>query len=135
MKTKSKLSTDILKIDPARVANKIEGGIREIILKQLKRRGAVVGLSGGIDSSVVSALCARALGRERVLGLIMPEVESSADSIQTGRQVADSLGIKPVLEEITPILKEAGCYRRRDEAIRKLIPTKRLLINHPSRKR
>jgi NAD+ synthase len=96
--------------------------IRDIVLKQLRRKGAVIGLSGGIDSSVVAALCVRALGPERVLGLFMPETDSSDESLRLGRMLADRLGIRTVLENIAPILQAAGCYARRDEAIRKVVP-------------
>lgn len=116
------ISHELLKIDPAREAERIEAAIRQLVFKQLKRKGVVVGLSGGIDSSVVAALSVRALGRDRVLGLFMPESDSSDESLEFGRMIADFLGIKTVLEDISPILKAAGCYRRRDEAIRTVIP-------------
>jgi len=89
---------------------------------ELRRKGAVVGLSGGIDSSVAAALCVRALGPDRVLGLFMPESDSSPDSLQLGRCLAEHLKIAVELEDITPILEGAGCYRRRDEAIRSVFP-------------
>ncbi len=82
----------------------------------------MVALSGGIDSSVVAALCVRALGPERVFGLHMPEKESSDDTLGFSRQVSDALGIDSVLEEISPILEAAGCYRRRDDSIRLVVP-------------
>jgi NAD+ synthase len=81
-----------------------------------------VGISGGVDSSVVAALCTRALGSKRVVGVLMPERECSDDSRRLGQQLADLLQIRTVLEDITPILDAAGCYRRRDDAIRKLVP-------------
>jgi NAD+ synthase len=86
------------------------------------RRGAVVALSGGIDSSVTAALCVRALGADRVFGLHMPERESSDDTLGFSRLVSDSLGIDSALEEISPMLEAAGCYRRRDDAIRAVCP-------------
>lgn len=116
------ISRELLKIDAAKETERIEAAIRQLAFKQLKRKGVVVGLSGGIDSSVVAALSVRALGRDRVLGLFMPESDSSDESLEFGRMIADFLGIKTVLEDISPILKAAGCYRRRDEAIRTVIP-------------
>ncbi len=89
---------------------------------KLKRRGAVLGLSGGVDSSVVAALCVRALGKDAVLGLFMNERDSSADTVTFGRLIADHLGIATVAEDISPILAAAGCYARRDAAIREVIP-------------
>jgi len=115
-------SAELLKIDCAQVAERIEVAIRDIVLQRLRRRGAVLGLSGGIDSSVSAALCARALGKERVLGLFMPEADSDPESLRLGRKVADSLGIETLLEDIHPILEAAGCYRRRNEAIREVVP-------------
>ena len=81
-----------------------------------------MGVSGGIDSSVVAALCTRALGKDRVLALIMPEADSSKDSEVLGRNLAESLGIRYVVEDITGTLEGAGCYRRRDDAIRSVVP-------------
>jgi NAD+ synthase len=87
-----------------------------------KRKGVVVAVSGGIDSSVVAALCVAALGPERVFGLHMPERESSSDTLSLSRGLTDSLGIESRLEEISPILEAAGCYQRRDDAIRMVVP-------------
>ena len=115
-------SAAALKIDAAQVADRIESAIRDIVAGQLRRKGAVLGLSGGIDSSVTAALCVRALGRERVIGLFMPEADSSPDSLALGRLMAETLGIRTFLEDITPILDGAGCYRRRDDAIRAVLP-------------
>jgi NAD+ synthase len=114
--------TDPLKIDAGRETERIAAAIRENVAKQLKRKGVVLGLSGGIDSSVVAALSVRALGANRVFGLFMPEADSSGESLRLGRLVADYLGIKTALEEITPVLKATGCYQRRDDAIRTVIP-------------
>lgn len=116
-----KFSKDVLNINAAEVTEKIEKALREQVA-QLKRRGVVVGLSGGIDSSVTAALCTKALGRERLLGLFMPELDSSDDSMKLGRLLADSLGVESVVEDIGPLLEAAGCYRRRDEAIRAQVP-------------
>jgi NAD+ synthase len=109
-------------LDAAQEVARIEAIIREMVFSRLKRRGVVVGLSGGIDSSVVAALSARAVGKDRVLGLFMPEQESADESLALGRRLADALGIQTVLEEIGPILTAAGCYRRRDDAIREMLP-------------
>jgi NAD+ synthase len=91
-------------------------------LARSKRRGVVVALSGGIDSSTVAALCVAALGKDRVFGLHMPEQESSPETIVLSRLLAESLGIDSTLEDITPILEGAGCYRRRNDAIRMVCP-------------
>jgi len=113
---------DLLHLDAETEIERIAKSIRETLGHKLKRRGAVVGLSGGIDSSVVAALCVRALGKERVLGLHMHEQESSDETRQLSSLIARSLGIASVDENITPSLEAVGCYRRRDEAIRAMIP-------------
>jgi NAD+ synthase len=82
----------------------------------------VVGLSGGVDSSVVAALCVRAVGPNKVLGVLMPEQDNDPDSLRLGNALAEALRIQTVVEEITPILEAAGCYRRRDEFIRRVFP-------------
>ena len=116
------ISREVLQIDAAAVAAEIEDTIRGQVRGELRRRGAVVGLSGGIDSSVVAALCARALGRDKVLALLMPERDSSADSTRLGRRVAESLGVEALLEDVGPALSALGCYRRQVEAIRAVFP-------------
>jgi NAD+ synthase len=115
-------SADVLKIDAAAVSASIEDEIREIVLLRLNRKGVVVAISGGIDSSVVAALCLRALGTTRVLGLMLPEADSSPDSLQFAILLAQSLGLRTQVEDIAGILTAAGCYQRRDDAIRKVIP-------------
>jgi NAD+ synthase len=120
--TTAVLSPSVLQIDPAAVANQIEASIRDIVWHRLHRRGIVVGLSGGVDSSVVGALAARALGHGRVLGLLMPEAESSPESVRLAQSLAAAFNIPNLVEDITGILTAAGCYRRRDAAIREVIP-------------
>ncbi len=116
------MTAGVLRIDAAATATRIEAGIREIVLANLRRKGVVVAISGGVDSSVVAALCVRALGSERVFGLFLPEKDCSPDSLRLGRLLAGSLGIRTCAEDITPVLEAAGCYRHRDEAIRTVIP-------------
>jgi NAD+ synthase len=111
-----------LRLNAAYEIERIAEAVRDQVGNQLRRRGVVLGLSGGIDSSVCAALCARALGPKRVLGLLMPERDSSGDSLRLGRLLAESIGVETVLEDITPLLEGSGCYRRRDDAIRSVIP-------------
>jgi len=116
------ISPEILQIDAARETERIAASIRDIVFNQLKRKGAVIGVSGGIDSSVVAFLCARALGNEHVLVLFAPESDSSPDSLRLGHMVAESLGVRSAVEDISPILRGARCYERRDESIRTVVP-------------
>jgi NAD+ synthase len=118
----SKFSPNVLDIDCAKVTAALEESIREIVFHRLRKKGAVVGLSGGIDSSVTAAICGRALGKDRVFGIMMPENDSSGDSLNLARLLADVLGIKTTVEDIGPTLEVLGCYQRRDDAIRKVIP-------------
>jgi len=116
------LSPSVLDIDAAAVAHHVATTLRDQVFHRLRRRGVVVGLSGGIDSSVVAGLAARALGSERVVGLLMPERESSSDSARLAGEVAAAFSIATVVEDITGVLESAGCYRRRDAAIRSVLP-------------
>jgi NAD+ synthase len=115
-------SREVLRIDPRQVAEQTEVAIRQTVLGDLRRRGAVVGISGGIDSSVVATLCARALGRERVVGLLMPERDSSGDALRLGRMLAEQLGIQFLVEDVSGTLAAVGCYERQTEAVRMVFP-------------
>jgi len=120
--TTAVFSADVLSIDAAAVSASIENEIRDIVLQRLNRKGVIVAISGGIDSSVVAALCLKALGSARVLGLMLPEADSSPDSLHFANLLAQSLGLRTQVEDIAAILTAAGCYQRRDDAIRKVIP-------------
>ena len=117
-----KVDKNSLKIDAAAVSEQLAETIRTQIRSTLRKAGAVVGISGGIDSSVVLALCAKALGPKRVLGIMMPETDSSPDSLTLARLLADKFGVETVVENISAGLDGLGCYRRRDEAIRQVFP-------------
>jgi NAD+ synthase len=108
--------------DPAAEADRIVGFIRSWLSTELRRRGAVVALSGGVDSSVCAALCVRALGPDRVFGLLLPERESSARSEELGRAVAEMLGISYVVQDITAALEALDAYGVRDRAIAEIVP-------------
>jgi len=111
-----------LDIDPAQETERIVSSLHRNVHQVLHRQGAVIGISGGIDSSVVLALCARAFGPERVVGILLPEGESSPDSTVLAHLVANKLGVSTVTEDISAALAGAGCYRRRDEAIVRIFP-------------
>jgi NAD+ synthase len=112
----------VLNIDAEAVAEKTATTLRKHILVTLRRKGAVIPVSGGIDSSVCAALCTRALGKERVFTLSLPERDSSSASRDLGKLLAESLGVGYAVENIGPILEAAGCYRRQEEAIRMVFP-------------
>ncbi|MCA9929552.1 MAG: NAD(+) synthase [Anaerolineales bacterium] len=115
-------SKQALVIDAAAETARLVASLRHTMGQVLHRRGAVVGISGGIDSSVVFALCVRAFGPERVTAVMMPEKDSDPDSEQLSRCLAQHYGVEPILEDITPVLGGFGCYRRRDAAIRRVFP-------------
>ncbi len=120
--TRETFSSALLRLDYEQAADAIVAAIRQQVTRRLRKRGVVLGLSGGIDSSVTAALCVRALGPKRVFAVFMPEKESESESLSLGRAVADHLGIDSVVEDIAPALDAAGCYRRRDDFIRKVVP-------------
>ena len=113
---------DRLTIDPAREIERIVFALRVQVGETLRRRGLVVAMSGGIDSSVCAALAVRAFGAARVFGLMMPERDSDPSSLSLATDLATRLGIAHGVEDIAPVLEAAGCYRRRDDAIRTVVP-------------
>ncbi|WP_338867134.1 NAD(+) synthase [Myxococcus stipitatus] len=115
-------SKQVLELDWEAKAAELSEKLRETVLKKLRKRGIVVAISGGIDSACVAALSVRALGPERVFGILLPEKDSSGWSSQLGRKLCEKLGIKYQLHDIAPILEAAGCYRQRDEAVRSVFP-------------
>lgn len=112
----------VLDLDCAAEAARIEAAMRTLIGRRLHKRGAVLGVSGGIDSAVCAALAARALGKDRVYALLMPEQSSSSDSARRGRELCEKFGIPFELVDLAPALEAIGCYRARDEAILRLFP-------------
>lgn len=119
---KPKFSQDLLSFDLEKEVQKISAVIRSTLSKKLKRRGLVVALSGGIDSSVSVALCAKAIGPERVFALLMPERHSSEDTLELSTSVADTFKVGRAHEDISGILESVGFYRRYDSAVRQVIP-------------
>jgi NAD+ synthase len=115
-------SAGVLSIDPKETVETLTQSIRGLVHGPLKRKGAVLGISGGIDSSVCAALCARALGSENVLGLLMPDRDSSSDSARLAQLLARELNIATITHDITPILEASGCYREQADAIRTIVP-------------
>ena len=111
----------VLDLDCEAEAEAIAQGLR-VQLRGMRKRGLVLGLSGGIDSSVSAMLAVRAVGAKNVFALFMPENDSDPESLRLGRLVADQLGIESVVEDIGPALEAMGCYSRRDGFIRTVVP-------------
>ena len=117
-----KFSADVLKFDVEDEIRKLSPSIRDVVRGSLRRKGAVIAVSGGIDSSTCAALCTRALGKENVFAIFLPERDSSSDALRLGRMVAGQCEMPAVTETIEPILAAAGCYERQLEAVRMVFP-------------
>jgi len=98
-----------LRIDPAAVAAELEAFIRQQA-ERLRREGAILGVSGGLDSAVVAALATRALGQDKVVALFMPERDSEPQSRRDALLVAEKLGIVWREVDLAPMLSLAGIY-------------------------
>lgn len=119
---KPPFTKDILKIDPEKEIRKITDRIKTLLSKKLRRRGLVVALSGGIDSSVTTALAAKAIGPERTLILLMPEKHSADETLELSTLVADTFSVPRIHEDISEILNSVGFYKRYDAAVQSVIP-------------
>lgn len=117
-----KFSYDSIKIDSYAEAERIKAFIKETIHNSLKKRGAVVGLSGGIDSSVVTALCVEALGSDKVIAVLMPEKDSSPESEELAMKIIQKYNIQYYIEDMTEAVQGLGCYSKRDEAVKRIFP-------------
>lgn len=118
----TRFGPQVLAIDPAAEARRIAGALEAQVLGRLRRRGLVVGLSGGVDSAVVTALAALALGGARVQALLLPERDSSPESLTLGQLMASAAGVRVEVVSIAPILEAAGCYAEQLAAIRTAFP-------------
>jgi len=118
----AQFSAQTLELDLEKECTKITDYIAKTVPGKFKRKGVVVALSGGIDSSTVAGLCVKALGKDRVFGLLMPEKHSSEDTLEFSRSIADNFGIEYTYTNISPILESLGCYEKQDEAFQKVIP-------------
>jgi NAD+ synthase len=115
-------SREILEIDPGQISSRIEDFIRDRLKQFFKRKGIIIGLSGGVDSAVAASLSVRALGANRVYGLLLPEKESNPVSREYGKLMAEHLGIQYHEVEITPMLETFGVYELRDRVVKRIFP-------------
>ncbi len=115
-------SKDTIKIDAAKEADRIAREMRRIVGLDFHKHGAVVGVSGGIDSSVCLALSVKAFGPKKVVGIAMPEADSNPDSELLAKKLAKQFGVELIVEDMTAALVGFGAYRRRDEAMKAVFP-------------
>ena len=122
-KVRKQFSKDVLNFDDVEgEIERISGKLKDDILRILKRKGAVIGISGGIDSSVTLALAVKALGSENILGILLPEKDSSGESKELALKLAEKFNVQTLEENITNALIGFGCYKRRDEAVASVFP-------------
>jgi len=122
MDRKQRFSADVLKLDCEKEVAHITARLRELLKRDLKRRGFVIGISGGIDSSVTAALCVKAVGKERLLALQMPEKHSASETASLSEQLADQYGLPRIYIDISSILSAVGFYEKYDRAVQLVIP-------------
>ena len=123
MKNNKQFSRNILDLKNIElVVDKICSKLKEDVYHVLRRKGGVVGISGGIDSSVTLALAVRAFGAENLLGIMLPEKDSSPESRILAQKLADKFGVKTIVEDISSALQGFQCYSRRDDAVKRVIP-------------
>lgn len=123
MKPKQNFSKDILNIkDIEEYVDTICIKLQNDVHKKLRRRGGIVGISGGIDSSVTLALATRALGASQIKGLMLPEKDSSNDSLTLAKELAEKFEVKYEIENISAALEGLKCYDRRDQAVKRIFP-------------
>ncbi|MCK4538377.1 MAG: NAD(+) synthase [Candidatus Krumholzibacteria bacterium] len=113
---------NVLDFDVESITGQIVDFIRDQVQNNFHRKGIIIGLSGGIDSAVCAALSVKALGKDRVFGVLLPERDSSPVSREYGRKCAESLNIRYHEVEISPMLDVFGVYAKRDSVVEKYFP-------------
>lgn len=117
-----KFTMNSIYLDANVETERLVAALKDTVAYKLKKRGAIVGVSGGIDSSVVLALCAKTFGPEKVLAIMMPEKDSSPESKELATLLCEKFKVPYILEDITDAVKGFGCYIRRDEAVKRVFP-------------
>lgn len=117
-----KFTMDSIYLNANAETERLVAALKDTVAFKLKKRGAVVGVSGGIDSSIVLALCAKTFGPEKVLAIMMPERDSSPESKELATLLCEKFKVPYILEDITDAVNGFGCYQRRDEAVKRVFP-------------
>ena len=116
-------SKNILQIkDIQNLKKSLENFLYHQTFEKFRKHGIVLGISGGIDSAVVAALACNAIGKENVLGIILPEKESNPDSQELAEKLCKNLEIEYLVDDITPILDSSSVYKIREEIVQKFFP-------------
>jgi len=115
-------SASLLNLDSEAETRKISEMIVRSVSKDFRKKGLIVAISGGVDSSVTLALCVRAVGKDRVFALQMPERHSASETLPLSDLIADHFNVPKVLEDISGILEAVGFYERYNSAVRSVIP-------------
>jgi len=102
--------------------NDVSTFLHDEIFEKFHKRGAIIGLSGGIDSAVTMELCAKALGPEKILGLTMFEKESNEHSKSLISRISKNYDVKIENIDITTILDSYGVYSNREEIVKNIFP-------------
>ncbi|HDL03217.1 MAG TPA: NAD(+) synthase [candidate division Zixibacteria bacterium] len=117
-----KFSKDIILSNPEYETDLVRDFLSAQVKGVPKRDGIIVGVSGGVDSAVVASLAVRAVGKENVLGLILPEKESNPISAEYAVKVINSLGIEHIKVELTESVASFDAYKNRDKVIKEIFP-------------
>ncbi len=104
------------------IVQSLQNFIHEQVYDNFRKRGIVIGISGGIDSAVAAKLCCDAIGKENVLGIILPEKESNPQSQEFATKYCEKLGIKYEIEDVTSILDSSKIYQTREKIVEKYFP-------------
>lgn len=102
--------------------NSIENFVKDEISKKFQRQGVVIGISGGIDSAVMAAICAKSIEPKQVLGLIMPEKESDPTSQILAQRLAEKFQIQTKVIDITSILESFEVYKIKEQIVMEKFP-------------
>lgn len=117
-----RFNLDVLKIDPVVELEKLCAFVVEHVNEVFRRKGVLVGLSGGIDSACMAAIAVEAMGPEKVVGLVLPEKETNPVSSAFAIKHAQALGIEYREVDITPTVESVFSYTSRDAYVQKLVP-------------
>ena len=117
-----KFDKNILDIDCYEESNRLADFIRNCVFEDYKKRGIIIGVSGGIDSAVTAALAVKAVGKERVQGLLLPEKESNPLSTAYADLLVSTLEIRKEIIDLTSILESFDVYRKRELIVKKYFP-------------